>query len=142
MKHAGFTIIEVVIALAIMAILFGLTASSLTGSYASYQFQSERDLALALIRKARSQALTGTNSKDHGVKVASASFIAFDGASYATRDSSKDIVLPRISTVSITGASEVVFAYLTGRSSTTTLVLSEGANTASISINQEGLISW
>ena len=138
----GFTLVEVLVVIAIMVILMGITAPFLVSAYNDYQFRSERDLAVSLIRRARAYSMAGTNGKDHGLKIASSSYVIFEGTSYAARDTAKDIIDSRNTNITITGASEIVFSYLTGRSSTAILVLSDGISTASASVNTEGLISW
>jgi len=138
----GFTLIELVVVIAIIAVLAGLTAPSLVSHYNYYKISGERDLLGSLVRRARGMSLAGANGKDHGLKIASASYTIFEGTSWATRDTTKDLATPRNTSITMTGGSEIVFSYLSGRSSTATLVLSDTINTASISINQEGLISW
>lgn len=140
--NKGFSFIETLIVLGIMATLFSLTAPSIISSYGDYQFREERNVLVSTLRRARSISMTGANGKDHGLKIASSSYVIFEGSSWNTRDISKDIDSPRNPSIAITGGSEIVFSYLTGKSTTTLLTISEGSNVASISINQEGLVSW
>lgn len=142
MDSKGFSLIEVLVVIGIMAILIGLTAPTLVNTYRDYTFRGEQDLVGSLLRTARTYSMVGRNGKDHGVKIASASYVVFEGPSYTARDTSQDVVTARDTNITVAGASEILFTYLTGRSSTTTLVLTDTMHTGSISINQEGLISW
>jgi len=139
----GFTLIELLIVSAILAILAGLTVPSLTSTYSDYVLTSEKDLASSLLRRTRSLAMAGFNDNDHGIKIASASYIEFEGTTYATRDASKDILTPRNADIAVSGSTEFVFSRLSGRSDQAMLILIlDDLNKASISINQEGLINW
>ena len=142
MDNKGFTLIEIFIVIAIMGILAAITVPTLISSYRNYVFHGERDLAVSLLRRARGMSLAGTDSKDHGLKITSASYTIFEGSSWAARDTSQDQDTPHDNTVAISGGSEIVFGYLTGRSVATILTLTDGSNAASVSINLEGLISW
>ena len=138
----GFSLVEALIVIGIMAILAGLTAPSLVSTFSDYELASEKDLAGSLIRKARQHAFIGLNNNNHGIKIASSSFIEFEGLSYATRDTSKDIVTDRDPDIIASGSNEIVFNRISGRTSDAILVLFDGFQSATISINQEGLVSW
>ena len=67
----GFSLVEALIVIGIMAILAGLTAPSLVSTFSDYELASEKDLAGSLIRKARQHAFIGLNNNNHGIKIAS-----------------------------------------------------------------------
>lgn len=145
----GFTLIELLIVIAILATLAGIGLVIGADSYQRYVFRSERDTIVSVLGKARSEAMNNIGALpsaavDHGVRIEPASIILFRGTSYATRNSAFDFIVPRSAAVTASGVSEVVFAPLSGDVTTGigTLALTDGRQSATITINGEGQINW
>ncbi|MDO8537150.1 MAG: prepilin-type N-terminal cleavage/methylation domain-containing protein [bacterium] len=143
--RCGFTLIEVMVVVAILVVVFGYTIGAGSNFYTNQALISERDSLVSLLRGARSKSLVNINQLSHGVLINTSTnqYIVFDGASYAARNQAYDIVFPKSSAVAIAGPSEIVFSALEGASNTSdTIVISSGVGVANIVINSEGRVSW
>ena len=144
MKNTGFTLIEVMLSLAAISIIAGISIPI----YQSFQARNDLDIATVSIvqtmRRAQilAQAVDGDTS--WGVKLQSDSLTLFKGANYVARDSSFDEVFDISTTITPSGISEVVFAKFTGLPQTTgTITLSSNINeTRTITINEKGAVSY
>ena len=147
----GVTIVELLIVVAIIAVLAGLTTPFVLRFYGRYVLISERSTVLGLLREARTLALSRESNADHGLYIAPDQFVLFTGSTYATRDTSKDYVTPRQPTVSVVGlmGNEIVFYHTTGLSTSSTSFnfnsvfgLVDPNKSAKINVNSEGTIEW
>lgn len=139
---SGFTLIEVIVAVATLAGLFVLALPVAIDFYQNQLLASERDNLVGILRRARTLALVNKGGSAHGVFIGPDENIIFEGASYAARNAAEDETFSRSNAVTITGPSELVFAALSGDSSSSTLTLKVEQRTATISINSEGSILW
>lgn len=116
---SGFTLIEVLIVIAIAAILFAIVLSGFSG------LRQETDLSLAaqdsvaFLQQARIKTLSSESSSSYGVHFETSKFTLFTGNTYDSVDpSNKDRILPTsvdISSISLAGGgADVVFKRLTG----------------------------
>jgi len=157
--RSGFTLIELVVVLALIAMVSGFGLIVSMENYRGYSFHNERDTLVTLLTKARSQAVSNmcfgascTNGRPHGLHLEPHHYTLFQGDSYATRDTAVDEVLDaRYEGVSavVPSFTDIVFAQLSGKAvanplgvATITLIDSAGKDTSTISINTEGQISW
>ena len=149
-RSAGFTLIELVVVIAIMVVLLGLGLFFSMDSYHGYAFHNERNLAVSLLEKARSQAIANIDQQPHGVHVdlTGNQYIIFEGATY-TSFPSKNIFVPFISSNSLinhSGMTDVLFNQLDGGITTPPSALhlndSGSVHTSDINFNNEGQISW
>jgi len=139
---AGFTLIEIIIALAILTLLLGITLPLGWDFYTTTTLQSERDTLVSLVTRARAYTLTNRNSAPHGLALSGQTFTLFQGASYAAHTPQYDEPFPRTSSVVITGPSEIVFTPLSGDAPQATFTLTLGNKSRSITVNQEGMIDY
>lgn len=142
-QNRGFTIIEIIIVMALFTGLFAMGAVTGTDSYQRYIFRSELEKTGALLQKARSSAMANVGESSHGVYFGdSANTILFRGASY-TASSPYNLKIERSKAVSISGPLEIVFTPLSGATVTTGIItLTDGVRNATITVNNEGLINW
>src|SRR3990167_8395347 len=109
MKNAGFTMIELLLSISIIAIIAGMSAPI----YQAFQVRNDLDIATVSIvqslRRAQilSEAVDGDSS--WGVKVQSGSIILFKGVNYATRDINFDEKFDVSASITPSGVSEVAF---------------------------------
>ncbi|HEY9585496.1 MAG TPA: prepilin-type N-terminal cleavage/methylation domain-containing protein [Candidatus Paceibacterota bacterium] len=152
-SQAGFTLIEILVVVALLATISGFGLIVGMDSYRGYAFRADRDTLVSLLQRARSQSINNicigascTNGKPHGVFIdaTSGQYILFQGAAYATRDSVVDEVTGVSPLVKHSGLTEVVFAQLSGdASSTGDIILSGTAGQVSTtSVNAVGQIAW
>src|SRR3989338_10732200 len=126
---SGFTLLEVMIVVAILAIIMGATMSSGFGFYTNQSLIGERDGLTSLLRHARGRAMNNTNQSSHGVYISTSTnqYILFQGASYASRSQDYDLPFPKSPGATFTVPSEILFTAVTGVSSASgTITLSVG----------------
>lgn len=144
MKNSGFTLIEVMLSLATVAIIAGISIPV----YQSFQVRNDTEIATIEIahtlRRAQiiSQASDGDTS--WGVYITNGNVILFKGTSYATRDSTFDEIFDVPGSITPSGVGEVVFEKFTGLPQTTgTITLTSNTNeTRNITINAKGMVSY
>ncbi len=138
--QTGFTLIEVLMAIAIMAIIFALVGPIAFNFYLTYQFDSEYKLLSSLLRYARNLSMVNHNEADHGLFVGVSDFVIFQGSNYATRDVSQDKPFPRSSSIAVAGPTELLFSALSGRAASTTYTVSFSGKSWDVYVNLEGLV--
>ena len=144
MKNAGFTMIELLLSISIIAIIAGMSAPI----YQAFQVRNDLDIATVSIvqslRRAQilSEAVDGDSS--WGVKVQSGSIILFKGVNYATRDINFDEKFDVSASITPSGVSEVAFTKFTGIPQVTgNIILTSYTNeTRTITINTKGMVSY
>lgn len=138
----GFTLIEIAMAMAILVLIFALSAPVVFNFYLDYQLSSEEKILTALLAYTRNLAMSNINQSDHGLYLDVADFIVFQGSSYTLRDSSQDKKFPRSDGVNISGLTELTFGALSGRVASSTFVLDDSRKTKYIYLNEEGRIQY
>jgi prepilin-type N-terminal cleavage/methylation domain-containing protein len=139
----GFTIYEVLIALAILTGLASLGLFVSFDFYKSYAFYSERNIVIGIIQKARSQSLANINESKHGLYLENDRYTIFQGENYASRNPVYDEIIQANPLVVNSGLREVVFDQLSGNPSAAgTIVLNDGIRSLTISVENEGRINW
>lgn len=141
--RAGFTLIEILVASAVLLVLFGSAAVFGFSSYRRQMIVSERDNLVAVLGQARSLSLANVRQSDHGVYLAGGDYVLFEGSAYASRNSSYDRTYPKSGSLTLTGPSEVVFHRLSGEvASTGTIGIVNGSTTLNIWLGSAGSINW
>lgn len=138
----GFTIIELVIVIAIGVLLLGLTMPTGIEFYRGVLAQDVTDEISTVLRKASDEARLGKNDIAHGIFFGSTTMTYFQGQTYNTRVTSADevIALPAMTNISGFGP-EIIFAKHTGvPSATGTLVVYLYGNRHTLSISTLGTI--
>ena len=114
MKNRGFSLIEVIIVLAIIAVI----SASGTSVYKVWQNKNTltngRMILVSALYEAKTMATMGNNDSDWGVKNLPGRIVVFSGSTFDTRDDNKDknFDLPLGVTVSI--LDEYVFTKFSG----------------------------
>lgn len=140
----GFTLLELLLSIAIIAILSGLSVPV----YQSFQVKNDLDMAANTIiqsyRRAQvlSQAVDGDTS--WGVNAGNNAIIVFKGSSFASRDSNFDEVFDLPSTITPSGLQAIVFTKFSGLpQSSGTLTLSASTNeTKTLTVNSKGMVDY
>jgi Tfp pilus assembly protein FimT len=147
----GFTMVELLITIAIAIVLFS-AVMSLQGNYgASAQLYSANIQILQTLRIAREKSIAGLNNSPHGVffehnAIAKDRIILYQGTSYALRDPlyDREIVFPLVLSVSSTLTNnDITFSKGVGTPNnigTITLIHGGGVN-AALSVNVLGVVS-
>lgn len=145
----GFTLLEVLLVVGIIALLGGSVAALDIRTYFGAAFVSEQQRIVTLLHRARADAQSNMGEVPHGLSLYppdnSRAYVLFSGAS-STTDPASHAVFEAGYSVSIEGAPvEIIFEPLTGRSNYAgTLMVRDYQRgvSAPITINHEGAISW
>lgn len=142
--NQGFTLIEIVLTVAVLAILFRVTVPVFLGFQSRSALESAVNTTVGGLRQAQTFARTGSGDGQWGVKMADGAVTVFQGASYATRNATLDETTDIAPAITPTGLTEVVFSKLSGDPTTTgTIILTTQNNEAkSITINAKGTLVY
>lgn len=142
----GFTLIEMVVAFGITAIIVTLTVSSFVGLSNFQSIDKDSDVSLSYLEKARTQAIDSKNFSEYGVRFASTSVTLFPGTAYTSTSSNLVYNLSTkvtISAISLSnGGTDIYFNKVTGESNATgtvTFQLQNSSTTKKIIIYGTGL---
>jgi prepilin-type N-terminal cleavage/methylation domain-containing protein len=147
----GFTLIEILIVIAILGIISVIVFGSFSVFRSSQGLDKDTDTVVEILRQARSQTLISKNASAYGVHVATTAVTLFSGDTYSAADPNNQVFtfLNADLVVSVTltgGGSDVIFKRLTGETSQNgTIVLStQGAQprTRTITVFKTGLIEY
>ncbi|MEI6346022.1 MAG: prepilin-type N-terminal cleavage/methylation domain-containing protein [bacterium] len=119
MKHAGLTLVEMLVVVAIVAMIAALATVSFSTVTARQSLDKSTDAVVAVLAQARSLTVSAKDAVAYSVRLLSAGPVLFVGSTYnAGASTNKPFVLdPRlsISNISLNGAgSDVLFSKLTG----------------------------
>jgi len=143
----GFTIIEILVVMAILVGFVGMGLFYTMDAYRGNLFRSESGMVINLLQKARNQSVNNINQIPHGVKFKTDEIVVFHGNSYVEGATEND-VFERKAEVSITTTLPgdlVIFDQLTGNvdpAETWEVTVQFGARSTTIEINNEGRINW
>lgn len=143
-RKPGFTLIEVLVSITLLAVLAGFSLTVTLDSYRSYNFRSQQELLVSLLQRARAQAMANINQMPHGLHLdaASASYTLFQGGSFAYRDPSQDLIFTGNSVQSLSGLSDIIFTQLSGTTTAGSIILKDSFyQQAVINLNNEGQIN-
>lgn len=153
---AGFTLIEILISVTILATLFGLGLFVSFDFYRSYALASEKNTIVSVLQKARGESLNNIGQVRHGVHfqtTAPLQYILFEcpaGNPQCTNytASASDISVPASYGITlIAPVPDIIFDQLSGdcvtcQNPTTTITANDGTRSYNITINSEGQIDW
>ena len=134
----GFSGAEILVTLSILAFLFLVGTLSFNRNVAEKELQSIADNIAAKMELAKSNAVTGKNGLNYGIKFNSSSYVYFTGSTYISTNQSNETT--QISnkfqiTNDIPGADDaIIFSKIKGNinhSSAVTITISEISNASS-----------
>lgn len=146
----GFTLVELLITIAIILILAGLVVSNIGTFVQGQALNNGVDETIALINEARSRTLAGENGDEYGVHLQSDKAVLFVGPTYSSSASTNKVVTLDSSIVigSISlggGGSDVLFDRITGDTNNYgTYIVKKSSTTTgqkTITISKTGLVS-
>lgn len=145
---SGYTLIEVLIVVAIVAVVVGMSMVIGFNAVPQTNVASERDLLVSYLISARGRAIANVDQKAQGVRVTPTTLVIFEGSVYASSSSNRTIT--RTSNITIkdqTGTTtfDTIFKQLSADllTSTSTITLSEsGTDDQIVTVNQFGGLDW
>jgi len=126
----------------VVAILLSLGLPVAYDFYLDYQLSSEAMILAAVFSQARNQSMVNYNEARHGVFLNTNNFVIYEGNTYVGRVAGKDVLFPRTAMVSVSGFNDLNFESLSGRTSSTTVTLSDSRKNKHIHINAEGMVDY
>ena len=117
-KHKGFTLIEILVSISVIAILATIMWRGLFSFRESYELNHSVGAAFGFLKDARTRTLASEGAKQYGVHFEETQIILFDGASHSPANTIGTFRMPplvRISSINLAGSGQdVVFLRLTG----------------------------
>jgi len=141
--YSGFTLIELMLVLALFLSLGALSAFFTAKVIAEYAVADTADFLTGSLREARFQSRLGKGESTWGVYADDDRIVLFQGGDYLSRDVRFDRQFLVNPNVSITGMGEILFARKSGlpSSSGTIAVTGPGVeNSRTIVLNERGVV--
>ena len=142
-KPKGFTLIEMILSLAVIAVIAGFSVPVLQSLQRRNDLKLATDMVYGNLRRAQILAKGAANDSAWGVHFDGNSIVVFSGTSYASRVSTSDETAQMSASVFATGTTDFIFNKLSGNLiATGTIILSNGLNeSTTIYINEKGTIN-
>jgi prepilin-type N-terminal cleavage/methylation domain-containing protein len=151
--NQGFTLIEVLIVLGMVAIFATMGLVFSFDSYRGYLFRSEYTTTVNLLAKARNRAINNFNESNHAVSILDGEYRLYKIDGYDPGDSATYESFPRNNALTFEGPEEIIFEQLSGNLAECededgnpidpcTYTFGYGLKTKSITINDMGGITW
>ncbi len=146
----GFSLIEIIVVVAILLLLLSLGLITNMDSYKKYMFRSENQNLISSIAKARSESLTNKGELPHGICFDSAQkrFVLFQGASYQTSvnpifiDTNPLTKITSIPNIFSCLNGGIVFSQLSGTTTQVEIGVAQNGSVSTTTISHEGTIHW
>lgn len=145
-ESAGFTLLEVMIALGLVVMLAGLGLVLSMDVWRGTSFRSEQDLLISLLYKARSRAVSNVHEENHGLYIDEDNrrYVIFEG-SYDENDD-QNLVFDMSKSVTFTYSDNpIIFAARTANALEPggyTIDITGEGKTNKLTVNDEGGITW
>ncbi len=142
-EKKGFSIIEMVLGLALFALVVAIGVPISLNAYLNYLLTSEVRNYVSIVRRAQSFSFTNTSGVPHGVAFLDDRLVLFKGTSYATRNPLYDEIYYKSGGVSVSSTPEIVFSSISGIPNLSgTSTFSNSQRTHSVYVNPQGTIYW
>ena len=142
-KFPAFTLFELVLVIAIAAIIFTVSASATVTYYRTSVVDSELRGMTANLRRARQTAIGNATSSDYSIKLLSDSYVLFPGTIYSPSSSNNEVYYLENSVILSSSFTNniITFKSFTGRTDLAgTINLSGFDLTKQIYINSLGIV--
>ncbi|MFA6354854.1 MAG: prepilin-type N-terminal cleavage/methylation domain-containing protein [Candidatus Paceibacterota bacterium] len=141
--NKGFTLLEVLVVLAIFAILFAVSDGVYINFKRANNLSITTNTIVEAVRYASSNASSNRGDSKWGVKINNNEILIFKGDSYESRDTSFNESFKITGGIIVSGLSEVIFEKLSGATlSPGTIILSSYGEVENININEKGTITY
>lgn len=143
-KQFGFTIIEVLLVVAIITILTAIVAPLSRNSLIRNDLDNAAISLVQSHRRAKLRAQSGEADSAWGVQISSGKVTIYKGNNYNSRDTQFDEIYYISSSLNIVGLSDISYSKIKGTPSQTgnIAITSTDGGTKNININSEGKIEY
>lgn len=139
----GLTLSEILIVIAIIAILISFTLPLGLDFYRNQQLETQSQGVIQALRRAQLKAMSVEDDSRFGVYLTNDNYTLFKGSSYLTRDVVFDEVFDLPIIITVSGLREIVFSKLEGKPNVTgNIILSGDSDSRTININEMGRINY
>jgi prepilin-type N-terminal cleavage/methylation domain-containing protein len=145
----GFTLIEVTIVIAVLAVIAGFGMTVNLASLRSDAFLAEQAKIVTILERVRSRAMNNMHDTSHGFCYIEPNYVIFREKDGYCQDgiSSNELIFADAHIASVSDLSSatglpLVFDRLTGNTSGANITITDGSKSANIVINNEGRIDW
>jgi prepilin-type N-terminal cleavage/methylation domain-containing protein len=136
----GFTILEVIVSMALIGMVASLGLAVSMDGYRFWIFQNEIHLVMDILTETRTQAMEYADRSGHGMRIERGRVISFRGPDYLIDDSTNRIYPINVALVDINEI-ETFFEPLSGSpDKPVSFTMTDGIHNRKISINTEGVI--
>jgi len=136
----GFTLIEILLVVALIGIVFSITPPLYTKIVSRSAMESNIDTLINVLRKAETNSLTSLHNSSWGVKIENNNFILFKGDSYINRDKNFDDIYKSYANFAVSNDNEIIFTKNSATTTPKTITLNDEERYMNIYINELGLI--
>lgn len=144
-RMRGFTLVELVIVLAIMLLLSAVVGTLASNTLPKSQLASEIALVADTLRRAQALTIAGKHDSPWGAHFTGSTMTLFAGSSYATRDPQYDALHTFPDGLAVSGLTDVVFVSVSGETANVgivTLTASSTSESRTITVNAQGLVEY
>lgn len=154
MRKRGFTLLEVIVVMALTTVIGGITLFVTMETYSRSALHTEKDSFIALLQRARMLSMNNIclgeceDGRPHGVHVTDGGYVLFQGVAYDPNDP-LNTTFPAEPSLKRAGSlmeRDVVFTALSGDSDCDPVcelsLQAPGGPTAIVSITGDGRILW
>ena len=143
-RSGGFSLIETLLVVGILAIVFVISAPFTISFYRNQLVEDTRSNIIDTLQRAKHYAVLQKNDSAFGVTLSEVddSYVLYQGSTYATRDNTQDEIFPVVEDMVFSGLTDVVFSKLTGLPSATgTISINLSNKIKEILVEDSGIIS-
>lgn len=145
----GFTLIELVIVIAMVGVITSFSVVISLGSLSKSTLSQERDLFVTLLlHSTRAASIANIEGTSHGVYIDDINhqFVLFNGTTYSSGAPSNRVIPYNSNTISVSnsGGNTIIFEQLSGSVTTGAgmITMTNGGSNQSIIIRDVGQIDW
>ena len=143
MKKKGFTLIELILIVAVMSIVAAMTPTFYSRFLLQNSVANVKDQIAGSLRKAQIQSMTSKNADSWSVNYSSNTITLYKGNNFGVRDPSFDETFAVNPSVSVSGLTDLSFERVTGLPTPTsaTITINSGNNSDTITVNSQGVVN-
>lgn len=137
----GFTLVELLMVIAIVAIVFAFSTPYALNFYRSNLINDAQTNIVSTLERAKHYAILQKNDSNFGVHIDADSITLFQGDTYVVEDVNNEVI-QLTAGITYSGPADIVFSKLTGTTATTsTTTITYGTLNKSILVEESGKIS-